>query len=145
MNGWGRRVMRRQGGHNSPGAEKAQQCHKYFLQYSIFASERPQVRIWGRQTCLLFRCNLTLSRLWHGVQNGGSRNYTYRFQFLPSNFCAPRQSGAHGTCHACHTLDTPLLWSAFDENEPWFWRLLKAMQDRSHGRWAGVRQVAAGR
>jgi len=21
----------------------------------------------------------------------------------------PRQSGAHGTCHACHTLDTPLV------------------------------------
>jgi len=27
---------------------------------------------------------------------------------LPSSFCAPRQSGAHGVCHACHTLDTPL-------------------------------------
>jgi len=26
---------------------------KYFLQYSIFASERPQVRTWGRQTCFL--------------------------------------------------------------------------------------------
>jgi len=28
------------------------------------------------------------------------------------NFCQaisrPRQSGAHGTSHACHTLDTPL-------------------------------------
>jgi len=23
-------------------------------------------------------------------------------------FLSPRQSGAHGTCHACHTLDTPL-------------------------------------
>jgi len=23
-------------------------------------------------------------------------------------FLRPRQSGAHGTCHACHTLDTPL-------------------------------------
>jgi len=27
----------------------------YFLQYSTFASERPQVRIWGRQTCFLPR------------------------------------------------------------------------------------------
>jgi len=29
------------------GAEKSQQCHKYFLPYSAFASERPQVRTWG--------------------------------------------------------------------------------------------------
>jgi len=29
------------------GVEKYQQCHKYFLQYSTFASEKPQVRIWG--------------------------------------------------------------------------------------------------
>jgi len=35
------------------GAEKSQQCHKYFLQYSTFASERPLVRTWGRQTCFL--------------------------------------------------------------------------------------------
>jgi len=35
--------------------EKSQQCHKYFFQYSTFASERPQVRIWGRQTCFLPR------------------------------------------------------------------------------------------
>ena len=26
------------------GAEKTQQCHKYFLQCSTFASKRPQVR-----------------------------------------------------------------------------------------------------
>ena len=58
-----------QGGRNSPGAEslwgrqitaggaeKSQQCHKYFLPYSSFASERPQVRTWGgRQTCFLPR------------------------------------------------------------------------------------------
>jgi len=29
------------------GAEKSQQCHKCFFQYSTFASERPQVRTWG--------------------------------------------------------------------------------------------------
>jgi len=33
--------------------EKSQQCHKYFLQYSTFASERPQVRTRGRLTCFL--------------------------------------------------------------------------------------------
>ena len=40
--------------------EKSQHCSKYILQYSIYASERPQVRIWGRQTCflLLAPCNL---------------------------------------------------------------------------------------
>jgi len=33
-----------------------------------------------------------------------------KFQIFASNFCAPvkGQSCAHGTCHACHTLDTPL-------------------------------------
>jgi len=30
------------------GAEKSQQCHKYFLQYSTFTFEKPQVRT---QTC----------------------------------------------------------------------------------------------
>jgi len=37
------------------GVEKFQKCHKYFLQYSEFASERAQVRTWGRQTCFLPR------------------------------------------------------------------------------------------
>ena len=37
------------------GAEKSQRCHKYFLQYSTFASERPQFRTWGCQTCFLAR------------------------------------------------------------------------------------------
>ena len=37
------------------GTAKCQQCHKYFLQYSTFASERPQVRTWGRQTFFLPR------------------------------------------------------------------------------------------
>ena len=29
------------------GAENSQQCHKYFLKYSKFSSERPQVRTRG--------------------------------------------------------------------------------------------------
>jgi len=37
------------------GAENSQQCHKYFLQYNTFTSERAQVRKWGRQTCFLTR------------------------------------------------------------------------------------------
>jgi len=37
------------------GAEKSQQCLMYFLQYSTFSSERPQVWTWGRQTCFLPR------------------------------------------------------------------------------------------
>ena len=41
------------------GAKKSQQCHKYFLQYGIFASKKRQVRIWGRQTCFLPRTPLT--------------------------------------------------------------------------------------
>jgi len=41
--------------HYTEGAEKSQQCHKDFLQYSTFASERSQFRTWGRQTCFLPR------------------------------------------------------------------------------------------
>jgi len=37
------------------GVEKSQQYHKYILQYSTFASKRPQVQTWGRQTCFLPR------------------------------------------------------------------------------------------
>jgi len=54
-----RDVASRARGHKSPGAEslrggqKSQQCHKYFFQNSTFASERPQVRTWVRQTCFL--------------------------------------------------------------------------------------------
>jgi len=33
------------------GAKKSQQCHKHLFQNSTFASEKPQVRTWGRQTC----------------------------------------------------------------------------------------------
>jgi len=51
---WGRRITAgRQ--MTAEGAEKSQQCHKYFLQCSTFASERPQFRTWGRQTCFLPR------------------------------------------------------------------------------------------
>ena len=35
------------------GAEKSQQCQKYFLQYSPFTSERLQVRTWGRANLLV--------------------------------------------------------------------------------------------
>jgi len=41
------------------GAEKSQQCHMHFLQYSEFASEIPQVRTWGRQTGFLAGRHLT--------------------------------------------------------------------------------------
>ena len=44
------------------GVKKSQQCHQYFLQYSTFASERPQVRSSGRQTCFLPGCHLTSLR-----------------------------------------------------------------------------------
>jgi len=50
-------------------AEKSQQCHKHFLQYTTFTSKISQVRTWGRQTCFLPRAPsnlvtpLTLTRL----------------------------------------------------------------------------------
>jgi len=43
--------------------KKSQQCHKYFLQCSTLASERPQFRTWGRQTCFLLRAPSNLITL----------------------------------------------------------------------------------
>jgi len=37
------------------GAKMSRQCHRYFFQYSVFGSERSQVRTRGRQTCFLPR------------------------------------------------------------------------------------------
>ena len=42
------------------GAEKTQQCRQYFLQYSTFASERPQIQTRGRQTSFLSRAAFNL-------------------------------------------------------------------------------------
>jgi len=44
------------------GAENSQQYHKYCLRYKTCAFGRPQVRTWGRQTCILPRApsNLVL-------------------------------------------------------------------------------------
>jgi len=53
------------------GGEKSKQCHKHFLQSSTFASERPQFRTWGRQTCFLPRSqsNLVTSLAQRQVEN----------------------------------------------------------------------------
>jgi len=42
-----------------------------------------------------------------GAQNRGERTVNKDFNFA-KQFFRPRQSGARGMCHACHTLDTPL-------------------------------------
>ena len=54
-------------------------------------------------------CHLTSLSLWqwHGPQNSGLRNYI-KILIFAKQFLCPRQSGTHGTCHDCHTLDTPL-------------------------------------
>jgi len=39
------------GGRITVGAKKSHKCQKHFFQKSTFASERPQVRTWGHQTC----------------------------------------------------------------------------------------------
>jgi len=54
----------------TPGAEKSQQCHKYFLQCSTFTSERSQVRTWGRQTCFLPRAPSNLVTPLVGLTTG---------------------------------------------------------------------------
>jgi len=43
------------GANHYGGAEKSQQCHNYFIQYSTFASEIPQIRTLGSQTCFFPR------------------------------------------------------------------------------------------
>ena len=45
------------------GTIKSQQCHMYFLQYSTFASERPQVRTRGRQTSFLPQAPCDVNRV----------------------------------------------------------------------------------
>ena len=45
-------------------AEKSQQCHKYFLQYTTFTSKISQVRTWRRQTCFLPRAPSNLVTPW---------------------------------------------------------------------------------
>jgi len=53
------------------GAKKSQQCHKYFLQYSTFASERPQFRTRGAKLASCPGRHLTWLRPWS--QNHESR------------------------------------------------------------------------
>jgi len=56
-------------------AKKSQQCHTYILQDSTFASERPQVPKWGRQTCTgrhltsLHPINLEISSVKKSIQS----------------------------------------------------------------------------
>jgi len=49
--------------------QKSQQYHKCFLQYSIFASERPQVRTLVRQSCFLTRAPSNLVTPLHFALN----------------------------------------------------------------------------
>ena len=63
-----RGVTRGERGQNSPGA-KSQQCHIYILQHGTSASERPQVRTWGRQTCFLPLAPSISLRHWMVVNN----------------------------------------------------------------------------
>jgi len=44
-----------------------------------------------------------------GRKTRGSRNCKSKILIFAIQFLHPRQSGAHGTCHACHTLDTSLV------------------------------------
>jgi len=60
---------------------------------------------WGRygDAALLFNARM-------GSKTRGSRNCKPQ-TFISIQFLRSRQSGTYGTCHACHTLDTPLLTS----------------------------------
>jgi len=89
------------------GVAKSQQFHKYFLQYSTFASEKPQVWTWGaklascpgrRLTSLrpckqrLFWSNLT-ERLKHDISSG-EPNTKKASLFVRSTLCSGFQSSS---------------------------------------------------
>jgi len=61
-------------------AKMSQQCYTYILQYSTFASGRPQVWKWGRQTCFSPRApsNLvTPLSIWRVVPSRNSSTHLY--------------------------------------------------------------------
>ena len=52
------------------GAEKSQQCRKFFLQSNTFTSKIPKVQIWRRRTCFLPRAQSNLgTHLCHTVDS----------------------------------------------------------------------------
>jgi len=80
-------------GPNSPGAEKSQPCRKYFLQYSTFASERPEVRTLGHQSCFLPQApsNLgtpqsTFADLKRYVKNSNRRENIFMYYLFPNTY-----------------------------------------------------------
>jgi len=77
------------------GAEKSQQCHKYFFNAVRFASGRPQVRIWGARAYLhFFRFEYGAPNLLLAPGRGGSRRgdwddrppKTYESKFFHHDF-----------------------------------------------------------
>ena len=60
-------------------AEKSQQCRKYFLHYHAFASERLQVRTWGRQTCFLPRAPYNIDTPCRRQIQHVARSHLHRF------------------------------------------------------------------
>jgi len=74
------------GGHNSPGAEKSQQCHKYCLQYSTFPSWRRQIRTWGLQPYSCPRRHLTSLRPWLSSNQLMLESFVAYENFLPNQW-----------------------------------------------------------
>jgi len=101
------------------GAGKSRQCHKYFLQYIEFASERVQVRTWGRQTCSLIQApsNLVmpLGTVIHWVSGHSLTSAWFELTFpISVNFYVP-------SCgNGCKTVDRSprgVLWRASEKNK----------------------------
>ena len=55
----------------------------------------------------------------------GSRKCKYKFQFNFQAIFAALQSGAQGTCHACQTLDTPLV--CYERGLLWTWSVMNVV------------------
>jgi len=123
------RGKRRQGEHNSPGAqslwgchitagdaEKSQKCQKYFIQHRTFASERPRFQKWGRQTCFLPRASsnlvtsLIIGHLLHiSRPTVHARQVQKRFRFL--FYCLDKHILPYSLLRICAVKQT-MLWDS---------------------------------
>ena len=84
--------------------EKSQQCHKYFLQYSTFASERPRFRTWACQTCFLPRAikpryaSVCGPNRWRNLVWWKSQMLWLLLNLLQASWCSSRASHFALTC-----------------------------------------------
>jgi len=118
---WGRRITPNDSA--EWGAENFQQSHKYFLQYSKFASIRPQIQIWGHQIWFLRRAPRTYSpgRNKFGGAKGPSfesksRSFESKCTVLKKVFVT--LLGFYGA-PSCHPMSPAAIWLPHKDSAAW--------------------------